>query len=314
VDFSNLPLNGKNYGQTHSCPKGDNLSFIHGTAMAGLIAADHSINLQKNDTLNEFLNIAGIAPKTLIKNSEINQKNLEVIKNTYKEAQEERTPISKGNLPYLKKVIRPNLILINFSGATTIKDTSNLYSIEKTDWTDFAKRICEDKYTLLVTSVGNSGSELNKHYEYLPAALSMKSCKKLDPIIRTGAVKKFGYGDTPEIYHNSNYGRTVDILAPGGEIPILISNNKALIGSGTSESAAIISATAALLNACHTKATAQEIKHAILNYADSHNTLKDKAFNGRVLNIENTVRNFCINHKFSDKNQTIEYLVLPTGN
>ncbi len=301
VDFSSHSLQGKEYGSHTACAPVNDLYSIHGTAMAGLIVAAHDREIPKNNTVDEFLNIAGIAPKSLIKNAveDHTTKKLEVTKNAFKEAQEEKDiPITKYGKPYLKEIERPDLILINLSGATIVEKGTDIYATEKTDWLDLVKRVCEDKYSLLIASVGNGGYELGKNYEYLPAALRLKTCGEFDPIIRVGAVAEHKVGANPSIYYNSNYGsKYVDILAPGSNIPILIPGDKAIIGGGTSEAAAITSATAALLIGCHPKATAHEIKNAILDYASSFDSLKNEVLYGRVLNIKETISSFCINKK-----------------
>lgn len=61
----------------------------------------------------------------------------------------------------------------------------------------------------------------------------------------------------------SSYGRSVDISAPGEDIPVAYPNNRYMLTSGTSLSAPYVSASCALLKALNSNSTANEIKDRI---------------------------------------------------
>lgn len=87
----------------------------------------------------------------------------------------------------------------------------------------------------------------------------------------------------------------MDILAPGQSIPVLLpKSNYVQIAAGTSESAAIVTATAALLVSCNPYITSQKIRHAILGHSDHYSILSEKVTNGTVLNIKKIIYNSCM--------------------
>ena len=104
-----------------------------------------------------------------------------------------------------------------------------------------------DEDILVVTSAGNN--EINTDdCRYWPARFS-----QIEPlnanVVSVAALDVFGPGDTPELAAYSNYGRMIDLAAPGTQI------EGALVGSrdqfvpldGTSMAAAVVSRRAAML-------------------------------------------------------------------
>ena len=291
VNFSIPALFGKNVSYSPCPENADNLKDIHGTAMAGLILAD-AIKLSLHDEPNKSTVIAGVAPDALIKNEAliISAKSLEsTILKTSKGVNVHKTQEERQRL---------NIKLINISG----KDVT-----DEQYWFDIVSAICkEDKSILISAAVGNNGANLTDDYvikhKIFPALLKKPQiCKTkgIDPITRVGAVKPYNNGETPKLYDTystgSNFGKNyVDILAPGGNIPILLPDNTARFAGGTSESTAIVTGAIALLIGCRPYSTAQEIRNVLLNNTDKFFDLELMVTDGRVLNINKAVNDFCI--------------------
>lgn len=136
----------------------------------------------------------------------------------------------------------------------------------------------------------------------LPASLNPRNCRirNIDPVIRVGAVGESSSTEIPELYvtalgTGSNYGSDyVDILSPGQAIPVLseVEGYARLVG-GTSESAAIVTATASLIVKCKPLASSQEIRDIILSTANYYPNLEYAVDKGKVLNIVATAKKGC---------------------
>ncbi|WP_430885883.1 S8 family serine peptidase [Fusibacter sp. JL216-2] len=124
---------------------------------------------------------------------------------------------------------------------------------------------------LFVTAAGNKGWNLNAKPVY-PASYN------LDNVITVGATTNKGtHADF------SNYGDSVDILAPGKNIYSTVPSNKYAYDSGTSQSAGYVSAAAALKLKLNESLTAEQLKSEIVNKASN------MGLRTNVLNIENLI-------------------------
>ena len=226
---------------------------------------------------------------------------------SFTEAKLKRSISSLGktrfNLPLFSK---SNIILINLSGGEHSIDCDEQGTRAK--WSKLIKEACKDEHTLLIAAVGNDGIELTPtnivEKGFLPASLHSKSCKDKDFIIRVGATNCYENNEVPKLFMKerelhlggSNFGKDyVDILAPGQQIPILVAHeNHAVIGQGTSEATAIVTATLALMNACKPNVSAKELREALLRNSHKYDSLANAVKDGRVLDIYNIVENFCL--------------------
>lgn len=133
---------------------------------------------------------------------------------------------------------------------------------------------------LFVVSAGNNSTNIDLIPRY-PA------CYNLDNIIVVGAVDKEGL-----LYKTSNYGKTVDIFAPGEDICGLIQNGSIMLkASGTSSAAAFVTALASLLIKLDHKLAPKDIKFLIKSrYTEIIS--KGKGENIKFINFEKSVNYF----------------------
>ncbi|MBQ8764053.1 MAG: leucine-rich repeat protein [Clostridia bacterium] len=127
-----------------------------------------------------------------------------------------------------------------------------------------------DAGTVIVTASGNTGADCS---EILPAAF--------EEAITVGAVNKDGI---PADF--SNYGSTVDIVAPGVDIYSCLNNNKYGIISGTSMATPFVSSAAALMLGYDSGLTPSQIETALKENALPVNGAYPKTKTGSgILNI-----------------------------
>jgi subtilisin family serine protease len=299
VNFSFPQISGRNEGNYDCQINSENMSEIekiHGTAMAGLIVASHA-KLMRLEYETEYLYIAGTSPHSFIRNSQhhINYNSVRQVIDRFKED----IPLASNGSPVLfDESERPQILLINLSGGQKSDDP-----FVRSEWNDLISKTCINGDNILfVSSLGNSKINLDEadivKNGILPASLNPRKCKvkNMDPLIRVGAVAK----SNTELYATalntgSNYGsKYVDILAPGQAIPILSEvEGYARLGGGTSESAAIVTATISLVVKCKPLSSAEEIRKIILSTANNNQNLEYAVDQGRVLNILSAVKKAC---------------------
>ena len=133
---------------------------------------------------------------------------------------------------------------------------------------------------LFVVSAGNNSTNIDLIPRY-PA------CYNLDNIIVVGAVDKEGL-----LYKTSNYGKTVDIFAPGEDICGLIQNGSVMLkASGTSSAAAFVTALASLLITLDHKLAPKDIKMLIKSKC-TEIISKEIGENIKFINFEKSVNYF----------------------
>lgn len=133
---------------------------------------------------------------------------------------------------------------------------------------------------LFVVSAGNNSTNIDVIPKY-PA------CYNLDNIIVVGAVDKEG-----SLYKTSNYGKTVDIFAPGEDICGLIQNGSIMLkASGTSGATAFVTALASLLIKLNHKLTPKDIK-SLIKSRHTEIISKGTGENIRFINFEKSVNYF----------------------
>jgi len=127
-----------------------------------------------------------------------------------------------------------------------------------------------EKNTLFVAAAGNNG--LNDAVYPASLSLSVDSVISVASIEQTGALSSF-----------SNFGRGVDIAAPGGQIYSTYPNNLYASLSGTSMASPHVAGVGALLLSQSPTLTVTELKNAILSSATPSPELLERVPNG-VLN------------------------------
>lgn len=295
----------KNYTAGCSEKKWDNKVMMHGTGMASIIASDHGsveCSIRSAYSCEESF-IAGLAPDSRIFNREIidlcgNHVHEDRI-NILKEAMDSKDKSGRNtNLnAFGKKIIleedikkrTAKIILINAS-----------FCEGRGQYIELMRGFLEHEnypYLLIIAGVGNVSKEVNEKNLPYPARLKVNGLS----VLRVGATNKYSSKSEIDILDfskegssaGSAFGEVVDILAPGNKIPILTHDAKAYIGDGTSESTAIITGALALIGSCNPRATADELKQALLDYSDKYDRLKKKVKSGRVLNIGKAIENYC---------------------
>ena len=269
--------------------------YIHGTAITGLIAGSYNkLNIDPShplpDSFGNKISVSGIAPKSSVIAFEGTR--LETIEKMFTFVTE-KSVSGKSLFPIVDPV---KITLINISGGDGYVPSLASH------WKDIISRKCDSKEAdiLIIAGVGNDGLDLDQSKQILPGnLLALRSCKN-DIFLRVGGTNQYDISSAPNIWKGynsgSNYGQLVEILAPAAAIPIITPENYGSVASGTSESTAIVTSLAVLLASCNPSATAQEIKEAILENADTYDHLKGKVRGGNVLNIKNAVTNFCIDN------------------
>lgn len=149
------------------------------------------------------------------------------------------------------------------------------FYFDKTEY-DAIKKL-EDSGVIFVAAAGNSNFNVDSE----TAKKMYPASYDLENIISVGSINK-------ELKHSyfSNYGKTIDILAPGENLYISKPGNLFTTASGTSFSAPHVTGAITLLDS-YTGGylTWQEIKSTILETATEYESLSDYAYHGRVLNI-----------------------------
>ena len=123
------------------------------------------------------------------------------------------------------------------------------------------------KNILFVVSAGNEGINLNRKKIY-PA------CYNLENIIVVGAINKYG-----ELYPTSNYGDTVDIVAPGEDIVSTYADNDYIKASGPSGAAPFVTGVCSLILSKFPTLSPNELKNIITS---SENITKIDKLNGKI--------------------------------
>jgi len=175
------------------------------------------------------------------------------------------------------------------------------FSVHK-DWVLDAIRYAADHNVLIVHCSGNDSADVDLNPQY-PSDIDYISTKEIsNNFINVGSTSK--NIDSTFISGFSNYGKeNVDLFAPGENIDVAVPENQYEILSGTSFSAPMVSATAALIWLYYPAFTAKDVKHIILNSGTDYdldvlipgkNGKKEKFKNlsksGKVLNVYNAMK------------------------
>ena len=250
----------------------DSPNYIHGTAMASIIAGTHYLSGDQS--------FIGILPGTPIINRIV-------------------MPSNGSKTAFLdavtSAVLSENEKILNISGA-------DIGSKNATEWTELLKKIGQENKVLIVAAVGNDARNIATtpiDYQYWPAAYKPKRKidKENDPVIRVAALQ-FDNTGFPKLYATRNsgsrYGKDrVDIGAPGFNIPYLTPSNEMGVGNGTSEATAIVSGVIAAMSACTPSTSPNRIKEILFKTADKYDHLNEFITEGRVLNAGKALEEIC---------------------
>lgn len=165
--------------------------------------------------------------------------------------------------------------IINLSfGLTDTLTSDRLYPIQ------FMINEAKDQGVLVVAAGGNFGSDNDLNFQsFLPASHNDYNLISVASIDCNDSLSYF-----------SNYGKTsVDVAANGRIIPGPDLGNGVVYKSGTSQAAAIVTATAALLGTHTTQFDPAIIKCALTNGAINFQHLEEKVFSGGKLNIDSSL-------------------------
>lgn len=164
-------------------------------------------------------------------------------------------------------------------GARIVNCSWNLYEDNK----DLYELIRNNPDVLFVCAAGNSNVNLDEA-EIYPCSYD------LDNIINVMAINNEG-----KMYQFSGYGKeSVDIAAPGVDVKIILPQNDEYYISGTSVSAAFVSASAALIMSTNNSLSPSEVKDLIILSSTKTESLETLCKAGGYINIYNCLYNCTI--------------------
>jgi cell wall-associated protease len=173
------------------------------------------------------------------------------------------------------------------NGANIINISSGKYFSLHEDWVHDAIKYAESKNVLIVVSSGNVGIDLDTEPKYrYPNDNSPNGKTKISNNFMRIGTSNYTL-DSTFVHPATNYGKTeVDIFAPGEEIytATSIKNEDYAYGSGTSEAAAVVSKSAAILKSYYPELKALQIKDILLKTGVQYNievSMKD-SLNNRI--------------------------------
>jgi len=136
------------------------------------------------------------------------------------------------------------------------------FSPEK-KWVDEAVEYAASKDVLLIHAAGNESHDIDTVDNFPNSQLKEYSSKAAN-FITVGASGDPHIGDGRIVADFSNYGQTVDIMAPGVKIySTLPGNSKYGFEQGTSMSAPVVTGIAAIIRSYFPQLTARQVKFAI---------------------------------------------------
>jgi len=171
------------------------------------------------------------------------------------------------------------------NGANIINISSGKYFSLHENWVHDAIKYAESKNVLIVVSSGNVGIDLDAEPKYrYPNDNSITDKTEISNNFMRIGTSNYTL-DSTFVHPATNYGKTeVDIFAPGEEIytATSIKNEDYAYGSGTSEAAAVVSKSAAIIKCYYPELKAHQIKDILLKTGVQYNievSMKDSLDN-----------------------------------
>ena len=139
-------------------------------------------------------------------------------------------------------------------------------------------KLAHKNNVLLIAAAGNFGENIDKSgLEYYPASYGHKNI-----------ISVINHGPQYKLHKTSNYGSiNADISAPGTQILGALPNNRFGTLTGTSQSTAYVTATAAAIKGLGTNFGHIKLKNIILETSDKQPKLRAKCSSSGSLNIHN---------------------------
>lgn len=144
---------------------------------------------------------------------------------------------------------------------------------------ELALNYAKEHDVIVVSAVGNFRKN-NDHEPSFPAGYQFSNQISVGALERRGLPAAF-----------TNFGHSVDLLAPGEDILSLATNSEYVSRSGTSQACPLVSAAVALARAQFPDDSAELIKNRVLRAADERIGLQGFSATGRSLNVDNIILN-----------------------
>ena len=221
-------------------------------------------NKSVNDKHGHGTHIAGIIAAERNSKSQVNgiapQVSIMVLKYFNRSDQSQNI---KNTISAIHYAVENGAHIINYSGGGSGWVGKEREAIEE----------AQKKGVLFVAAAGNFFSDIEKK-KYYPASY------ELDNIISVAGQNKENL-----LVSSSNYGKGIDIIAPGKEIYSSYLNNKYVYLTGTSQATAFVTGVAALLKSYRFEEMGyKQLKDQILSTGDYNEKLKGKVQTQRHLN------------------------------
>lgn len=254
VDFSNKELSGRKYAINDDCKNSrycsDNFDSYHGTMCAEIIAANS--NGYGIEGIASIRSVKIMSIKALNSNHSIGGGTI------------------KGIIAAIKLADRNGADICNLSFGT-YKYSRELYEVMR------------ESKMLFVTAAGNATSYRGINIDkkpYYPASFN------LDNIISVTSVDRQG-----EYYSLANYGcSSVDVAAPGVDIPIVQENGKIGLVTGTSFAVPHVTGIASIMYTQDKELNAANCRRIIMKSVNKDGTLSSKCKSGGRIDGYNALR------------------------
>lgn len=169
-----------------------------------------------------------------------------------------------ATLKALEFAIEQNVDIINYSGGGAEYSSEEFELMKK----------AEKKGILVVAAAGNDSLNLDdKKNKFYPASYNLSN-----------VISVANHDSSLDIAFSSNYGKMVDIAAPGDKIYSTKPNGGYGFLTGTSQATAFVSGVAAMIKSHQPSLKAQEIKSIIKYSGIKTASLSGRVFEGRRLN------------------------------
>ncbi len=174
-----------------------------------------------------------------------------------------------------KAIVTPLLTLAAGGKKPLEKDLDELatYFLERVN-IEQASMLKSAPDTLFVFASGNDGLS-NDKFPTAPASIQHPHALSVAAVFPSGKLAPF-----------SNFGKKVDVAAPGVAILSSVPDNRYLKLSGTSQAAPYVAGVAGRIKDINSELSADEIKAIIVQTVDFKAELKDKIAAGGVINAE----------------------------